>query len=895
MDPIQHAVGSKEVILQSPEGIKCAIQFYLSIRLFWFWPGQQTAFLSDFKTSYMYDKRSGRMFHHMDRQGYMPRSEMERSANDNHLAPHPLREEFVYGLGETKGPMMKTGKRYVVDARDSLSYDVEETDPLYKLHPFYMLHNSTTKHWYGMYYNSLQPGVAEFGAEHDFSTGFSHYYSPEQGALDYYVLLGESSICNNGNVRRPIARPHPRTIIRQFAQLVTPFVTPTPLTESDKKEKGSMSRNLMPAFAASPSLPRLSSFGYLASSLTLSERDDAQVAIKEYISETRRRGFPVDGMHLSSGYCINEENGERNYFIWNRKKYTDPASMGKQLELEGQCHLIVNVKPWLLEDHPWYQEAALEGALVLASRDAVDNHLASCVGVASASRTLHWSSTMGVTALGTHFDFSSQAGAEMWGKAIRTGITANNISGLWIDNNEFSTLIDDGNRLKGEVALWAAPKTCLLPDQCKQESNDNFERIWARQVQDRMGWTGGEIQVGAVGRAVLTMGMAKASWEHMARADPHTRPLVVTRSAVPGIQAYAHGTWSGDNGTTWKHLKWNTKMTLGMGLSFGPGLYGHDIGGFSGDHSPSPEFLVRFTQQSMWHSRFTLHSWKRISTTFYMYKEQQPEAHQALLDAVQFRYQLIPTLYSLYVAEYHRKGWPVLRPLLWCHSFSRNALTQDEQFLLGDTLLVAPVLEPGMREITFSLPHRLDACEQRRTASMCWWYDMHGERWIKAVDEDATEQEVTLSAPLNRCPALMRENGILVLADGETKQSVFDQFPRHNRRIQLFPAAIDRLKITDDPPAPVSFSLVEDDGVSNKATAGAFNEIIITCQADERHCFVDLDTRHRGHKGTWQWTFELPKGDTRQIVITDRGSITANRAMKENRVLLNVQICAEGI
>ena len=81
----------------------------------------------------MYDQRSGRVFHYVQREGYVPLDEHHRSANENHLPPHDNTTEFLYGLGETKGPMLKTGKRYVLDARDSLAYDVEETDPLYKV------------------------------------------------------------------------------------------------------------------------------------------------------------------------------------------------------------------------------------------------------------------------------------------------------------------------------------------------------------------------------------------------------------------------------------------------------------------------------------------------------------------------------------------------------------------------------------------------------------------------------------------------------------------------------------------------------------------------------------------------------------------------------------------
>lgn len=59
-------------------------------------------------------------------QSYMPLSEHARPANENHV-PQDGRFEFVYGLGETKGPMMKDGKRYVMEARDSLAADPQDS------------------------------------------------------------------------------------------------------------------------------------------------------------------------------------------------------------------------------------------------------------------------------------------------------------------------------------------------------------------------------------------------------------------------------------------------------------------------------------------------------------------------------------------------------------------------------------------------------------------------------------------------------------------------------------------------------------------------------------------------------------------------------------------------
>ena len=106
-------------------------------------------------------------------------------------------------------------------------------------------------------------------------------------------------------------------------------------------------------------------------------------------------------------------------------------------------------------------------------------------------------------------------------------------------------------------------------------------------------------------------------------------------------------------------------MTLSVGLSFGTGLYGHDIGGFAPSFlSPSPELLVRWVQHGAWHTRFVVHSWKEVDTTLWMYDDVEMEdvpIGKIIRNAVTLRYQLAPTFYSLYVAHYYRRAWPVLK------------------------------------------------------------------------------------------------------------------------------------------------------------------------------------------------------------------------------------------
>ena len=92
-----------------------------------------------------------------------------------------------------------------------------------------------------------------------------------------------------------------------------------------------------------------------------------------------------------------------------------------------------------------------------------------------------------------------------------------------------------------------------------------------------------------------------------AAASRTQRRFTVTRAGCPGIQRYAQ-TWSGDNATGWRSLKWNLRTGLQMSLS---GMFniGHDVGGFSGP-VPDAELLIRWTQAGSIHPRFIMNSWK---------------------------------------------------------------------------------------------------------------------------------------------------------------------------------------------------------------------------------------------------------------------------------------------
>ncbi|UZJ56955.1 hypothetical protein CBS101457_006275 [Exobasidium rhododendri] len=852
--------------------LRLKIDYSYTVKMSSYWDSEEGKeeshpFLRDFKSAYMYDARTLRVFHQVCReQSYMPFSEFARPANDNHV-PQKERFEYVYGLGESKGPMMKDGKRYHMDARDSLAADPLETDPLYKLCPFYLHFNQRSGFWYGLYYNTLSPSVFDFSGEHDFATGEFRSFSAESGPLDYYLLLGGESGTEEERIegRRQITRGKPSlpSIVTQFARLVTPYTS-------------GPAGNVSSGWQASPTLPPLNQFGYLASSLTLSERADAQEATVRYVKEARLNMFPVDSLHLSSGYAVDSVTKERNYFTWDSVKYPDPAALGKTLEQDLCCQVIINVKPWLLETHPSYSQSAARSAFVRAAPDARPSPKSKdgrardedrCGPYSShPARTMHWSKGMGVTGKGSYFDFSNRSACQEWQRLMTTGVLQNNITGFWIDNNEFSSIIDDDEEIRGEIDMWSVPESVASANPLRERAGEG------KTIVNRMGWGKRPISIGSVGRGVLTMGMARATFEHLYLRLPNRRPVLVTRSAVPGMQAFAHATWSGDNSTSWLSLKWSTKLTLSFGLSFGMGLYGHDIGGFAGEHSPSAELLIRWCQQSMWHTRFTIHSWKKVTTTPWMYGQDETGIIRKVIHR---RYRLIPMLYSLFVTHYHRRGWPVIKPLLWYHSQDFECLTQDEQFLVGSHVLVAPVCDCGERSAKFHLPGKVDDdTDDHHNAS---WYELGANKWHQPGRDGLT---LTLDAPLHRCPTLVREGGVIVLGPAIVSHLPSPAPLNRVRTIEIYPTPSDNLKHRS-PGRTVSqgsFTLIEDDGVSNEATEhGMFTEIVVYFCATEKQVTVGARVERAHYAGTWQLKFSLPESDRRNMVSSDESASTHDR------------------
>lgn len=285
--------------------------------------------------------------------------------------------------------------------------------------------------------------------------------------------------------------------------------------------------------------------------------------------------------------------------------------------------------------------------------------------------------------------------------------------------------------------------------------------------------------------------MCKVGAEAVVEHNPKARPYIVCRSGSAGIQKYAQ-TWCGDNYTSWKTLRYNIPIITGMGLSGQPNE-GADIGGFYGP-APEEELFVRWVQNGIFQARFSIHSASNDNTVTepWMYRG----SAGLIRDAILLRYRFTPYLYS---AEYEasRTGAPIMRPLVYEFQDDPNVYDESFEFLFGRDILVANVLEPGARTWKVYLP------------AGTRWYD-----WNNNFACYEGGQTIEIPVEISTIPLFLREGAIVPMASNQLMSMANDHMTS--------------LHLTVVPGADSSYTLYDDDGVTNDFKAGVCRKTEIT-------------------------------------------------------------------
>ncbi|MCC3359521.1 TIM-barrel domain-containing protein [Bacillus sp. REN16] len=492
------------------------------------------------------------------------------------------------------------------------------------------------------------------------------------------------------------------------------------------------------------------SLGYSGSTMTYTDAPDAQNQLRDFLEKCEENDIICDSFQLSSGYTSIDD--KRYVFNWNTDKFPDIKGFTNEYHEKG-VKLCANIKPALLKDHPLFNELKEKDMFIMD-------------GSGKTEMAQFWDD------IGAYVDFTNENSFQWWKQKVTEQLLEYGIDSTWNDNNEFE--------------VWSKDATVSGFGE-----KINFEAL----------------------RSLMPLLMMKASFEAQKEFDPENRPYLISRSGSPGMQRYVQ-TWSGDNYTSWKTLKYNIKMGVGLSLS---GIYniGHDIGGFSGP-APEPELLIRWVQNGIFHPRFTIHSWnddKSVNVPW-MYEE----TTDLIRNLIKLRHRITPYLYTaLYNASESYE--PIIRPTFYQFENDTKTFEENDDFMLGESMLVASVVEEGQRERSVYLPKYNGG-----------WYDFHTSEWYEGG------QTVTVPAPLEYNPLLIKGGSIIPINDADVSFATKD---KDERGFLLFP---------HQQTGSATYELFEDDGISTNYQE---NHAMVKLQMDANANAINVKFEIEG-------TYKLP-------------------------------------
>lgn len=393
------------------------------------------------------------------------------------------RSALHVGLGEKAAPMDLSNRGFALSATDSFGYDAYRTDPLYKVIP--LLVSATPDGCVAMFSTSHSRGFYSVGSEMDGLWGHYKVYRQDHGGLEEYLIVGKTL----------------KDIVKSYADIVG-------------------YPRLVPRWA----------FGYIAGGMKYSMLDDppAHEALLNFAQKLKQHDIPCSAFQMSSGYTVAETVPKtRNVFTWNNHRFPDPKAFVDSYHKHG-IRLLANVKPYVLANHPAYDQLAKDDAFF---RDPKTKKTAVC---------RLWSAGGGESGEGSHIDFTSAAGFRWWYDGVQS-LRKVGIDVPWNDNNEYTIPDDD----------WI----CALTEPSLQQDKNTLEALGIDNAT-----------VGLWGRSLNTELNGKSSYDALVDLEPNKRPFILTRSATAGTMRYAASTWSGDNVTSWDSFKGANALALNAGV-----------------------------------------------------------------------------------------------------------------------------------------------------------------------------------------------------------------------------------------------------------------------------------------------------------------------------------------
>ena len=463
--------------------------------------------------------------------------------------------------------------------------------------------------------------------------------------------------------------------------------------------------------------------------------------VEEVVNEYRKRDLPLDVVHLDIDYM----HGYR-VFTFDKERFPDPKALTDKLARQG-VKVVTIVDPGI--KHP---------------TDKNERYHAFDQGLEKNYFQRRRNGDLFVPRVwpgeSVFVDYTMPEARRWWGDLHRI-YTDNGIAGIWNDMNEPSDFVNQTGKNQLDVV-----------------SDDE-----------------GEKTTHAKNRNTFALLMSRATYEGLERLQPDRRPYVITRAAYAGIQRYAT-MWTGDTNSTWDALALNIPMFTSIGLSGEP-FVGSDVGGFIG--RGNGELLVRSYQISFLapfcRNHKVIDGYDQEPWRFGKYYE------DIIRKYLKLRYALMPYLYTA-LEEAHRTGVPPFRPLLLNYQDDPSTYNLDDQFMVGNDILVAPIAKPDVTRRLVYLPAGS-------------WYDY----WTNKKHAGGTM--ISVDAPLDVVPMFVRAGAMIPVGPS---LNYIGEKPFDPITFNIYP----------DDSGSATATLYEDDGLSPAYKTGAFRRTTLSARRGPR-------------------------------------------------------------
>jgi alpha 1,3-glucosidase len=400
--------------------------------------------------------------------------------------------------------------------------------------------------------------------------------------------------------------------------------------------------------------------------------------------------YPYDVLWLDI-----EHTNDKRYFTWNYDLFPTPKAMQNKLKSQGR-KMVTIVDPHIKRDDNYYiHKTATSKGYYIKKQDGRTDYDGWC-----------WpgsSSYLDFTSEKVRDWFASQFAYDVYKESTPTLHT-------WNDMNE--------------------PSVFNGPEVSMQKDLLNLAGVEHREWHNLYGM---------LFHRATHEGLIKRN-----RKATKERGFVLSRAFFAGSQRYG-AIWTGDNAAEWSHLAIATPMLLSLNIG-GIFFSGADVGGFFKD--TTAELMTRWMQAGAYQPFFrghAHHDTKRKEP--WVYGE---DTLMRLRKVALERYALLPYWYTVFRYAM-TTGMPVMRTLWMEYPKETLFFDVDDQYFVGEALMVKPVTEEGATHIRILFP----------LADL--WYDVHtlAKVQLDQPRDNGGVQEITVPTSMDEIPVYQRGGTIV--------------------------------------------------------------------------------------------------------------------------------------